>query len=220
MNPLIVLITGCLLFPFANGFISKQLNAIPFFSGQFTKHQIAQHITGTFFIILVIVIATPPFNRLMIGWNTMATTWLLIAGTVIIAINTCMIFYPELINKYPHITDQKHRPIEWTLHILTWCIYLFCYEWLLRGWLLMLLIPILGAPSAIIINVLIYAWMHLHKGKQEIAGSIPFGILLCTGMYFTKTVLLPFFLHLLLALSFESMLLLKNNFHHTLNKKI
>ncbi|MCK5838327.1 MAG: CPBP family intramembrane metalloprotease, partial [Bacteroidales bacterium] len=77
------------------------------------------------------------------------------------------------------------------------------YEFLFRGILLFLSLPILGYWPAIFLNVSFYAFVHVPKGAKETIACIPLGFVLCVLTLETGTILIAFFTHLALALSNE-----------------
>jgi membrane protease YdiL (CAAX protease family) len=104
---------------------------------------------------------------------------------------------------YPQIREK-----EWSIGILimsalSWIAYLLAYEFLFRGFLFFATLPVLGLFFAIVINTIIYALVHLHKGFKEIIGSVPLGILLCYLTYLTGNIWVAVFSHIVLALSSE-----------------
>jgi membrane protease YdiL (CAAX protease family) len=105
--------------------------------------------------------------------------------------------------KYPQI-----RTNEWNRYLLllsasSWMIYLFAYEFLLRGMLFFSCLESFGFWPALSINVLIYAVFHLHKNKNEVIGSVLIGIVFCIMTFKTGTIWAAFFSHVILALSNE-----------------
>jgi membrane protease YdiL (CAAX protease family) len=57
--------------------------------------------------------------------------------------------------------------------------FLVSYEWFFRGLLLWSFSLWLGVIWSILINVLLYTLIHIHKNKNELIGCIPFGLLVC-----------------------------------------
>ncbi|MDX1672328.1 MAG: CPBP family intramembrane glutamic endopeptidase [Balneolaceae bacterium] len=100
--------------------------------------------------------------------------------------------------KYPEAIDRWH----WA-NTAVWSIYLFSYEFLMRGLILFSCIALFGVVPAIIINCLIYAGVHLPKDYKEALGSLPFGAVLCLFAVHTQSIWILFILHLLLALAME-----------------
>ena len=116
----------------------------------------------------------------------------------------------ENLKMYPQI-----RTKNWTLSLLalsglSWIAYLFTYEYLFRGFLLFSCAGELGVLIAIIVNVFIYAFVHLYKGTKETIGAIPMGIILCILTLHFGTIWAAFWIHSCLALSNEWFSILHN----------
>lgn len=58
-----------------------------------------------------------------------------------------------------------------------------------------------GTGIALAVNVIAYSAVHIPKGLGETPGAVPFGLLLCMLALLTGSILLPFLVHLSLALS-------------------
>lgn len=106
---------------------------------------------------------------------------------------------PKNLAQYPEI-----RAKIWTKQILFfelagWAIYLFGYEILFRGVLLMPLVEPLGIWVAIAINTAIYAATHLPKNFDETIGAIPFGVVICLLTLASGTIWVAFFTHLVVV---------------------
>ncbi len=58
-------------------------------------------------------------------------------------------------------------------------LFLFVYELWFRGFLLFDSINRIGMPTAVTLNVFLYALLHIFNSKKEMLACIPFGLLLC-----------------------------------------
>jgi len=96
---------------------------------------------------------------------------------------------------YPQMRLQTWTPLLFILNALQWMLYLVAYEFLFRGLLFFSSIQALPLWLAIAVNAVIYALVHIPKGRREILGAIPFGILLCLGCYYTGSFWFAFFIH-------------------------
>lgn len=104
---------------------------------------------------------------------------------------------------YPQIR-LKEWSFTWLLiSALTWILYLIGYEFIFRSLLLFTWLNALGAPTAIALNICIYALVHLPKGLKETLGSIPMGLILCLLVMAMHSFWPAVFLHASLALSNE-----------------
>jgi len=129
--------------------------------------------------------------------------WILALLPPIVAMNYYVAGKPSNLEQYPQI-----RLLQWDLKDLlinftSWILYLLGYEMLFRGFLLFSFYHAFGLPIAVGVNVVLYALAHIPKGHREVAGSVPFGIVLCLITLSTGSFLAAFVLHALMALSNE-----------------
>ena len=82
-------------------------------------------------------------------------------------------------------------------------VFLCVYEIFFRGYLLTDSIDQYGIAIAIIINIILYALVHIFSGKKEIIGCIPFGLALCAVSILFKAVWPAIVLHLALSFTYE-----------------
>ncbi len=106
---------------------------------------------------------------------------------------------PKNLVNYPQI-----RAKEWTsktlfINLLGWALYLFGYEFLFRGTLLIPLVEPLGVWPAIAINIALYSATHIPKGLDETIGAIPLGIVLCLLTLASGTIWIAFIVHVAMA---------------------
>ncbi len=103
-----------------------------------------------------------------------------------------------------HINYPQVRAKIWSRGILFksllgWFLYLFGYEFLFRGVLLIPLVDSIGLWPAIAINIALYSGTHIPKGLGETMGAIPFGLVLSLITISTGTIWVAFFAHLIIA---------------------
>ena len=79
-------------------------------------------------------------------------------------------------------------------------LFLISYEWFFRALLLTDLSSWVGTEYGIIINVLLYALIHIHKSKKEIIGCLPFGLLVCVFTVWWHSVWPAIIFHLQIAI--------------------
>ncbi|PSR06122.1 MAG: hypothetical protein BRD49_02125, partial [Bacteroidetes bacterium SW_10_40_5] len=96
---------------------------------------------------------------------------------------------------YPQMRITYWAPSLFILNVIFWFLYIGAYEFLFRGLLFFSSIEVMALWQAILINVVIYSLLHIPKGKGEIIGALPFGIVLCLGTYFTGNFLFAFITH-------------------------
>ncbi|MFW5820296.1 MAG: CPBP family intramembrane glutamic endopeptidase, partial [Bacteroidota bacterium] len=104
---------------------------------------------------------------------------------------------------YPEIRKKEWTPSLIALSALSWIFYLFAYEFLFRGILLIPALELLGFWPAIVLNIGIYSLVHVPKGIKESIGAIFLGFLLCLLVIRTGSFWIAFFIHVVLALSSE-----------------
>jgi len=100
---------------------------------------------------------------------------------------------------YPQVKMYQWTVLDYAANIFSWGAYLLAYEYLFRGILFLGIIEHIGIYMAVTLNTLVYALAHFHKGKKELLGSIPLGIVLCLISYKTQTIWTAFFVHWIMA---------------------
>ena len=127
--------------------------------------------------------------------------WICALAAVIIPLNINAAKRPQNLAMYPMIrVNTWDMRLVW-LNALATISYLFAYELLFRGILLMVCVQVLGVWPAIAINVALYSAVHLPKGPPETIGAIPFGILICYITLTTGTIWVAVVVHVILSLS-------------------
>ena len=106
---------------------------------------------------------------------------------------------------YPEILAPRW---SWRLRLESagaWALYLAGYELFFRGVLLFVLAERIGAWPAIFVTTALYAFAHLPKDAGECAGSIGFGVALGAMTLWSGSVLPAGLLHVLIAVSAETL---------------
>ena len=110
-------------------------------------------------------------------------------------------------NKGKDLKQLHDRDLSATLRVVTYAlsriVFLIVYEWFFRGLLLIKSCELFGNVNAVVINILLYTLAHFHKGKKEIIGCIPFGLLLCAFTIWWQSIWPAVAIHLLLASRYE-----------------
>lgn len=101
----------------------------------------------------------------------------------------------------------KYASFQVIIHLALRSSFLICYEWFFRGCILLSCIENFGVLAAIIINQVLYVFIHSFNDKKEMLGSIPFGLILCVFTIWYQSVWPAILLHLLLSFSHELFLL-------------
>lgn len=130
----------------------------------------------------------------------MSMLYLLGLAVIIVPLTLFSARKPDIFATYPQIRILNWTPRLVAVNSLNWILYLLAYEFLFRGILLMLLVPVLGVWPAIIINVSLYSATHIPKGAKETISAIPFGFVLCLITLHTGSILVAFLAHVMLAL--------------------
>jgi membrane protease YdiL (CAAX protease family) len=97
---------------------------------------------------------------------------------------------------------------QWTLShkfitYATWILYVAAYEFMFRGVLLFGTVEEIGYYPAIILNVFLYAFVHIPKGGKEVLGCVLMGPILCILALKTHSIVIPIIVHVVLCLSNE-----------------
>jgi membrane protease YdiL (CAAX protease family) len=143
-----------------------------------------------------------PVHTNTIGWN-----WLIIAGAVIISVNNKLVQQNKFQQLYAYYRDMEWNVTNIFFHNLSCIFYLVFYELFFRGWMFQLHQLQFGMVTAFIINLLLYAVLHIPKGKNEVIGSLFFGTMLCVATVESGSVFSATGLHLVMALSFENFMI-------------
>ncbi len=91
-----------------------------------------------------------------------------------------------------------------------WLIYLAGYEFLFRGLLLFGCYEAFGLWPAVVINLALYAALHLPKGLKEATAAIPFGALLCYLTLESGSIWPAVWVHAVQAISCEWFCVVRN----------
>ncbi|MFW6139735.1 MAG: CPBP family intramembrane glutamic endopeptidase [Acidobacteriota bacterium] len=129
--------------------------------------------------------------------------WILGMSVIVILFSILNAQSPSQQKKYPQIQTD-----EWSLSLIllsssSWIVYLFSYELFLRGIIFFSCLKSYGLWTSVIINILIYAFFHLHKNSKEIIGSLFLGFAFCLLTYRTGAIWTALLVHIMLALSSE-----------------
>jgi membrane protease YdiL (CAAX protease family) len=107
----------------------------------------------------------------------------------------------NLVN-YPQVRSKVWTRKMVIKNATGWFLYLFGYEFLFRG---VLLIPLvhpefgIGIWAAIAVNIALYSATHIPKGLDETIGAIPLGLVLCLLTLASGTIWIAFIVHVAMA---------------------
>ena len=107
------------------------------------------------------------------------------------------------LHPYPQFKIKKWKKRHMLLSYITWALYIAGYEFMFRGVLLFGTFEEMGYYPAIILNVALYAFVHIPKGRKEVLGCFILGPILCFSALETHSLLIPVILHVTLCLSNE-----------------
>ena len=132
------------------------------------------------------------------------TTLFTLAWTIGLSILVIPLAYfsakkPKNLVNYPQIRAKSWTKKTLFINLLGWALYLFGYEFLFRGTLLIPLVEPLGVWPAIAINIALYSATHIPKGLDETLGAIPLGLVLCLLTLASGTIWIAFIVHVAMA---------------------
>jgi len=125
--------------------------------------------------------------------------WILGLSVLIIPLVYFSAKKPKNLLNYPQIRAKVWTKKMLFINALGWFLYLFGYEFLFRGVLLIPLIEPLGMWPAIAINISLYSATHIPKGLDETIGAIPLGFVLCLLTISSGTIWIAFIVHVVMA---------------------
>ena len=135
-----------------------------------------------------------------VAWKP-ALLWTLILGGVVMIVPYFSARKEEMLQFYPQV-----RVMDWSgsllaVNAIVWLLYLWAYEFLFRGFLLMNTAEALGWWPAIVITTALSAVTHMPKGSKETFGTIPLSVLLCLIVVQTGAIWPCVIIHAMLAIS-------------------
>ena len=110
---------------------------------------------------------------------------------------------PANLKHYPQIRARHWTPAMIVLSSSSWVVFLISYELFFRGFLLHAFLEQMDPGPAIALNTALYVFAHFYKGRAEIFGAIPVGIIFCYATLATGNFWTAALLHSLMALSNE-----------------
>ncbi len=126
------------------------------------------------------------------------------------------ILIPSLVAALAGYTQSRKRPANSSLPaterdiIIYSCLripYIISYELFFRGWVLFESIKVLSPVPAIVLNTVLYFLCHFFADRNERAGTVLLGPVLCLVSLSTGSVLGAVLIHLALTISYEVPLL-------------
>jgi membrane protease YdiL (CAAX protease family) len=127
--------------------------------------------------------------------------YIAIMGTLIFIINFFVSKNPFNLAMYPQMRINEWSKKSIIINSIAWAAYLFMYEFMYRGLLLIVCYHSFGFWPAVAINLSFYSATHIAKGLSETIGTFPYGLLLCFVTISTGSIAVAFVTHLILALT-------------------
>ena len=137
-------------------------------------------------------------------------SWLAGSSVFFVLLNVFNSKNIELRMMYPELRLKEWNLTALMISIGGWILYLTAYEYLFRGLLLFSCLEAFGLWPAIVINLALYASLHLPKGMKEAIAAIPFGALICYLTIESHSIIPAIFLHSLQAISIELFCIYRN----------
>lgn len=154
-------------------------------------------------IICLIVLSDIPFSAygltIIPETTLLSLVWIIGLSIVVVPLVYFSAQKPKNLVNYPQIRSKKWTRRMLYMNLLGWFLYLFGYEFLFRGVLLIPLVETLGVWPAIAINIALYSATHIPKGLDETIGAIPLGLVLCLLTLATGTIWIAFLVHVVMA---------------------
>ena len=132
------------------------------------------------------------------------STWITILLVFISVIITPQILGKKL-SAFPDMINGASFPRTafYVLYFMIRILFIASYEIWFRGFLLTDSIVTVGPVLALMINILLYAVLHMVNGKEEVIASIPYGLLLCGLCIWQGAVWPAVVIHLALTIPYE-----------------
>lgn len=109
--------------------------------------------------------------------------------------------------EYPEAPLEGRDARTWTRNAISWAVYLAGYELIFRGLCLHALVATLGLVPGVAVTTALYVVAHLPKSLGESLGSFPMGVLFAYLALGGDSVLYPWLLHVLMAVSADTLAL-------------
>lgn len=142
-----------------------------------------------------------PITAYGIGLPTGSYAWLwFLAPTTVITLGSVCRSSKGIDTKYyPEVRKEVWTKKRTIMNATYWGIYLLGYEFAIRGFLFFSTLYAFGLWPAVIINSVIYSFIHIFKGRGEAYGAFFLGVLFCLITYYTNSIWIAFVIHVILA---------------------
>lgn len=153
---------------------------------------------------LVVLDRAPASLGLTLGQPSEAALWWLIPLVVLVPGTFLASRGAAFANDYPEAPVKAWTRARWWTNAATWAVYLAGYELLFRGLCLAVLVDELGVVPGIAATTALYVLAHLPKSLAESLGSFPMGVVFAQQVLLGQSILLPWTLHCVMALSADT----------------
>ena len=167
-----------------------------------------QKLAGAFLFGIIPAVLTLMFTPyslyelgIQLGDINVSLIYTAIMAPLIILMNFFAARKPESLETYPQMRIATWTKKRFLINALGWGAYLFAYEFLFRGILLIMCYNAFGFWPAVAINIALYCCTHIPKGMNETIGAFPYAILLCYVTTATNSLVVSFFTHWIMSLS-------------------
>lgn len=154
-------------------------------------------------VLLCFIFLDLPFESYGLTFISQTTVyslfWIIALSVLVIPMAFISARKEENLVNYPQIRSKIWTNKMAIGNALGWFFYLFGYEFLFRGVLLIPLVESIGMWPAIAINVAMYSATHIPKGLTETIGAIPLGLVLCLLTLGSGTIWIAFLVHVAMA---------------------
>lgn len=195
-------------------FLSVNKKIETFFFSKYDKDKawlnyvVFQKLTGFFFLGIIpaiVILSISDYSLTSLGMNlknlNQSLLYILIIGGLFLVVNYFNTKKKTSLSVYPQMRINRWAKKEILINSLAWTAYLFSYEFLFRGILLITCVDTFGFWPAVAINLSLYSTTHIPKGLTETLSTFPYGLILCLITISTGSFLVAFITHLILALS-------------------
>lgn len=172
------------------------------------RYVVFQKVIGFLFMGVIpgfIIVGYSDYSLHALGLNIdnfiESTIYIGIIGLLITTINFFASKNTTSLSIYPQMRVKEWSTKRILINTLSWAAYLFAYEFMFRGLLLIVCVDAFGFWPAVAINLSFYSATHIAKGLTETIGTFPYGLLLCFITISTGSIAVAFVTHLILALT-------------------
>lgn len=164
------------------------------------------HVAGIFLFGIIPLLSYHPGSFVLMdsGAALKPSTW-----TTFLLVLVLLVITPRIINnrqrKWQDTTPVQTSPGRgfYLLYFTVRILFIAAYECWFRGYLLTDSIVTFGVTWAILLNIGLYALLHVANGKDDVIACFPFGLLLCSLCIWQGAVWPAVFIHLALTIPFE-----------------